>query len=118
MLARTGPVSQSVLAEEFDVTSGSMSTMTERLLKLDLIERSKNPKDLRCDLISITPKGTNVLKGVRDVWQDIDELIEQKLGAEKAKQLIELTRELKVALGGKVPGAGLRQDANRPMERT
>lgn len=103
VLHRVGPVSQTTLTEQFDVTSGSMSTMIDRLLKLGMIARRKNPEDLRGDLISISARGTAVLGDVRDVWQDIDDLIEEKLGAEKAAQLTALTRTLKHALGGRAP---------------
>ncbi|MDX8347967.1 MarR family winged helix-turn-helix transcriptional regulator [Cognatiyoonia sp. IB215446] len=117
MLSRVGEVSQTVLTEQFDVTSGSMSTMIDRLLKLGMIQRRKNPEDLRGDLISITDQGMAVLQEVRDVWQDIDELIEEKLGPEKAALLTELTRELKFALGGRVPGKDLKLPANQTTKR-
>ncbi len=114
MLNRTGAVSQTVLTEQFDVTSGSMSTMIDRLLKLGMIARCKNPEDRRGDLISLTDQGRAILTEVRDVWQEMDELIEAKLGAEKAALLTEITKELKFALGGRVPGMGLvRKNASK-----
>ena len=117
VLNRVGEVSQTVLTEQFDVTSGSMSTMIDRLLKLRMIERRKNPEDRRGDLISITDQGKAVLHEVHDVWQDIDELIEKKLGPEKAALLTELTRELKFALGGRVPGTDLKFSAKSIKKR-
>lgn len=39
MLARLDVVSQTSLTEQFDVTSGSMSTMLDKLLKLEMITR-------------------------------------------------------------------------------
>lgn len=117
VLNRVGEVSQTVLTEQFDVTSGSMSTMIDRLLKLGMIERRKNPEDRRGDLISITDQGMAVLHEVRDVWQEIDELIEEKLGPEKAALLTELMRELKFALGGRVPGKHLKLSANETTKR-
>ncbi|MEM9477814.1 MAG: MarR family winged helix-turn-helix transcriptional regulator [Pseudomonadota bacterium] len=116
-LNRVGEVSQTALTEQFDVTSGSMSTMIDRLLKLGMIERRKNPEDRRGDLISITDQGVAVLHEVRDAWQDIDELIEEKLGSDKAALLTELTRELKFALGGRVPGKDLKLSANKTTKR-
>lgn len=117
VLNRIGEVSQTILTQQFDVTSGSMSTMIERLLKLGMIERRKNPEDRRGDLISITEEGIAVLHEVRDVWQDIDELIEEKLGPEKAALLTELTRELKSALGGHVLGKELTPSSNHTAKR-
>ena len=109
MLARVGDVPQTVLTEEFDITSGSMSTMIDRLLKLGMINRRKNPKDRRGDLISLTDRGNAVLADVRDVWREIDELVAEKLGDARAGLLHELTRDLKFALGGHVPGHGLKR---------
>ncbi|WP_298971663.1 MarR family winged helix-turn-helix transcriptional regulator [uncultured Roseobacter sp.] len=117
VLNRTGEVSQTVLTERFDVTSGSMSTMIDRLLKLGMIDRRKNPEDRRGDLISITDQGTAVLNEVRDVWQDIDEMIAEKLGPKNAALLAELTRELKFALGGRVPGRDLPQPSDQTTKR-
>ena len=91
--------------------------MIDRLLKLGMINRRKNPEDRRGDLISITNQGTMVLHDVWDVWQDIDELIEEKLGSEKSALLNELTRELKFALGGRVPGQDLKPTSNRTTKR-
>ncbi len=106
VLHRSGEVSQTIIAEWFGVTSGSMSSMIDRMLKVGLIERRKSPEDRRVDLISLAPKGASILEEVKDTWQDIDELIEISLGAEKADLLANLTRELKAALGGQIPGKG------------
>lgn len=91
--------------------------MIDRLLKLGMIERRKNPEDRRGDLVSITDQGAAVLREVRDVWQDIDELVEEKLGPEKAAHLSELTRELKFALGGRIPGKDLKPTASKKSKR-
>lgn len=104
VLKRIGPSSQKVLAEQFDVTSGSMSTMIDRLLAAGLVHREKHPDDKRTDIISLSERGCDVLVEVRDVWREIDDLIVEKLGAEKAALFNELTRELKYALGGRVIG--------------
>lgn len=118
MLNRTGEVSQTELTDLFDVTSGSMSTMVDQLLKGGMIARRKNPEDRRGDLIEITPQGRAILNEVRDVWQDIDALIAAKLGSAKATQLTDLTRGLKFALGGRVPGPGRRATTTSKQKRT
>ncbi len=104
VLDRIGPTSQKMLAEQFAVTSGSMSTMIDRLLAAGLVHRKKHPDDKRTDIVSLSKRGCAVLVDVRAVWHEIDELIVEKLGAEKAAIFNELTRELKYALGGRVIG--------------
>lgn len=64
-LSGIGETSQTVLAQQFDVTAGSMSTMIERLLALGLISREKNPSDKPGDLIALTPEGKDALLGRR-----------------------------------------------------
>lgn len=104
VLNRIGPSSQKTLTEEFDVTSGSMSTMIDRLLAAGLVHKEKHRDDKRTDIISLSERGKDVLIEVRDVWRDIDDLIAAKLGPERAELFNEMTRELKYALGGHVIG--------------
>ena len=117
VLNRIGPSSQRRLNEEFSVTSGSMSTMIDRLSAAGLVRRGKDPHDKRTDIISLSERGKDVVFEVRDVWRDIDDLIVEKLGAEKAAMLNELTRELKCALGGRVIGHTDHPDQAARQER-
>lgn len=105
-LMRMGAASQVELADGFGVTAGSMSTMIDRLLAADLIIRCKNPTDRREDIVALTASGEVLVKEIRSLWRDVDELIIAAIGADKAAQLTGLTNELKCALGGKVVGQG------------
>ncbi|QUS36290.1 MarR family winged helix-turn-helix transcriptional regulator [Falsirhodobacter algicola] len=104
VLNRIGPSSQKMLSEQFGVTSGSMSTMIDRLVAAGLVHREKHPDDKRTDVVSLSKRGRDALIKVRDVWREIDDLITEKLGAEKAGLFFDLTRELKYKLGGQVIG--------------
>lgn len=106
-----GPTSQTVLAREFDLTKGSMSTMIDRLLALDLVVRQKSEKDRRGDVVKLSPAGTGMVLDIRSVWRDIDIMVESVLGTEKQRHLTELATELKTALGGRIPGEGLPKGA-------
>jgi DNA-binding MarR family transcriptional regulator len=108
-----GPVSQKLLTEEFGITAGSMSTMVDRLLARELITRHRNPDDLRSDVLELTQTGRAMLQDIRGVWQDVDDMLEASLGEEKAQLLTDLARELRIALGGTVPGKGKGRDQNR-----
>lgn len=99
-----GPTSQTALAREFDLTKGSMSTMIDRLLALGLVERKKSESDRRGDVVTLSPAGARVVADIRRAWQDIDSMIEDMLGPAKQRLLAELANELRVALGGGIPG--------------
>ncbi|WP_146592073.1 MarR family winged helix-turn-helix transcriptional regulator [Puniceibacterium confluentis] len=99
-----GPTSQTVLAQEFDITKGSMSTMIDRLLALGLVQREKSETDRRGDVVTLSPAGGRMVSDIHRAWQDIDSMIEAMLGSEKQHLLAELSSELKTALGGKIPG--------------
>ncbi|MDO6522873.1 MarR family winged helix-turn-helix transcriptional regulator [Shimia thalassica] len=99
-----GPTSQTILASEFDITKGSMSTMIDRLLSLDLVAREKSKTDMRGDIVSLTTKGTALIADIHHAWSDMDVIMEEALGVDKKQRLCTLARELVMALGGKIPG--------------
>lgn len=103
-LRRMGTASQVNLASEFNVTAGSMSTMIARLIAMDLVNRTKDPSELRTDVLQLTPQGRSVLTKVHAVWRQMNTVLEDALGQEKADLLGALTSELKFALGGSIPG--------------
>lgn len=99
-----GPTSQTVLAQEFDLTKGSMSTMIDRLLSMGLVQREKSETDRRGDVVTLSPAGARRVMEVHKVWEDVDSMIEEMLGSEKQHLLAVLSGELTTALGGKIPG--------------
>ena len=103
-LDRMGSVSQVVLAREFHITPASMSTMITRLSAAGLVKAETDPAELRSKIISISALGREVLGKVREVWLNVDAVIENALGRDKAALLAALTGELRDALGGSVPG--------------
>jgi DNA-binding MarR family transcriptional regulator len=103
-MERMGPVSQAALAQTFHLTAASMSTMTSRLIKAELIEKARDPESARGSLLTLSPRGREALAAVYDAWTDMDRLIEGLLGQAKAHSLAALTRELRDALGGRPPG--------------
>lgn len=103
-LDKTGRAAQVELAQMTNVTAGSMSSMVTRLEKLGLISREKHPDERRSDVLSLTDAGRSQLKDVYRTWKQMDELIENTMGRNKARMLAELTKELRSALGGQVPG--------------
>jgi DNA-binding MarR family transcriptional regulator len=100
-----GSTSQVALAKEFDLTKGSMSTMIDRLLALELVARQKSETDRRGDILTLTPIGERMLAEIYAAWRDMDGLLETSLGLEKAATLAAMTSELRTALGGATPAS-------------
>lgn len=97
-------VSQIELAREFDVTAASMSTMASRLVEAGLISRNQDPDERRNNVLSLTAYGFAMLDEIHDAWGDVDLIVEEAIGASEAEALASLTRALRDALGGWVPG--------------
>ncbi|MEO0979656.1 MAG: MarR family winged helix-turn-helix transcriptional regulator [Pseudomonadota bacterium] len=102
-LSRIGPTSQGHLAKQFDVSAGSMSSMTERLVALGFITQSTNPENRRSDILDLTPDGRAVLEKVRIVWQEATALITSALGDTRAETFTALATRLRDTLGGSKP---------------
>lgn len=99
------PVSQARLAEIFDITPASMSTMTDRLLAAGYITRKPDPNSRRKNMLELTEAGRAKLQAVSGAWDAVDEIIAAALGPEDAAELYRLSRRLRDALGGAPPGA-------------
>ncbi|MEM6566500.1 MAG: MarR family winged helix-turn-helix transcriptional regulator [Pseudomonadota bacterium] len=104
-IARMGAVSQAVLAREFGVTAASISSMIDRLVASGFLTRTQHLETTRANVIALTPKGEALVQDIYDVWRDVDSTIRERLGDEKAQTFFALQRDLRNALGGKVPGA-------------
>jgi DNA-binding MarR family transcriptional regulator len=103
-LHRMGTASQVDLAEEFNVTAASMSTMTSRLVEAGLITNDPDPQERRSSVLKLTKSGIGVLEAIYAAWREMDRVIEKAIGRDKAKSLAALTLELRNALGGRTPG--------------
>ena len=103
-LDRMGKASQAELARQFDLTPASMSTMTVRLLNAGYILRSAHPDEARSNVLELSDRGRSLLVEVHTAWREIDQMIAAQIGPERAAALAALTRELRDALGGRMPG--------------
>lgn len=98
------PVSQVDLAAEFDITSASMSTMTDRLLAAGYITRTTDPNVRRRNVLQLTDAGRAKLDAIFESWEAVDATIRDAIGPDDAQDLFRLTRRLREKLGGRVPG--------------
>jgi DNA-binding MarR family transcriptional regulator len=103
-IGRMGATSQITLAEEMSVTQASMSTMIVRLVDLGFVTKKIDGNELRSNIVRLTKRGQNLLEQIYTLWSETDREIEKLIGAKHAKQLTEITFELRNALGGFTPG--------------
>lgn len=102
-LGRLKEASQRHLASEFNVTPASMSQMTKRLIKNGFIELRNDPQDKRSAILSLTDKGWQLRDEVVAVWQRLDQVVINAIGAENANILFAQSRALRDAMGGRAP---------------
>lgn len=102
-LGRVGEASQRQLSAEFSVTPASMSQMTRRLIDNGFIQLRDDPQDRRAVILSLTDKGEQLGNEVVAIWQEVDRIIIDAIGAENAEQLFTQSGKLRDALGGKAP---------------
>ena len=117
-LARMEPTSQASLAREFGVGAAAMSTMTARLIEAGYIVREVDPREARAHLLHLTRAGHDLLGEVHDAWRDVDALIRDRIGAERASALAEHARILRDTMGGHAPGAPEPSERPVPEERS
>ncbi|GAA3868237.1 MarR family winged helix-turn-helix transcriptional regulator [Celeribacter arenosi] len=116
-LSRMEPASQVQLARAFGTKPASMSTMTTRLIDAGYITREIDPEEARAHMLRLTERGRNLLSDIHAAWREIDRLIEDRIGADSATQLANLTRNLRDTLGGRVPGVEPANTATKELSQ-
>ena len=84
----------SMVGEAMHITSGSVTSLTERLVQRGLIERKNRPDDRRVVMFSLTKAGQDKFEEVRQKQLERLFWLFDKMGLEKTQQLIVLYREL------------------------
>src|SRR5271167_3943756 len=60
-LLNRGPLSVNALGPKVFLTPGSISTAVDRLVERDLVSRVESSEDLRVRVVSLTPKGKELI---------------------------------------------------------
>ncbi len=87
-------VSNSEMARRAKVSKQAMSKLVQEMLKFELIEIEPNEQDSRCNIITLTDKGAEVLVKIWDANRQLAQEFENRLGKVKAKRLLTLMAEL------------------------
>jgi DNA-binding MarR family transcriptional regulator len=87
-------VSNSEMARRAKVSKQAMSKVVQDMLKLELIVIDPNEHDSRCNIISLTDKGGEILMKIWEVNRLLSDEFEKRLGKTKSKKLLSLMAEL------------------------
>ena len=95
-------LSPKALAEATFMSSGGMSNALERLEKDGLLERRPDPNDRRGVLVTLTPKGRELITGAQPSVAAMQHSIVDALDEAEMERLNELLRKLLLSLEEKV----------------
>jgi DNA-binding MarR family transcriptional regulator len=71
MLERHGPLPMSVMGKQLAIAKQNMTTLIDKLIGAELVERRKDAADRRVVRIAITPRGTRFLEQSRTALKRI-----------------------------------------------
>ena len=77
--------------------------MSTNLVKNGFIQLRDDPHDKRSTILSLTDKGRQLRDEVVAVWQDVDQIVIDAIGAKNAEQLFAQSGNLRDALDGRAP---------------
>jgi DNA-binding MarR family transcriptional regulator len=92
-----GPVGQADLGRGTSVDRSDVVTVLGELERLGLIERTVNPSNRRRNIVSITPAGSEQLRALDHVVDEIQERVLAPLSLTERRQLTKLLRKLVAA---------------------
>lgn len=97
-LAKEGPCNASQIGTMMGITSGSVTSVTERLITRQLIERRRHETDRRIVIFTLTDAGKQALQTIHDEQRAQLTLLSQKLGPDKTRALLSVLRDIKAVL--------------------
>jgi len=70
-----GPASISDIGDRFETTSAAASQLADKLVQAGYLERTEDPKDRRTRLLTLSPKGKDLIEqGMKQRYNWVDEL--------------------------------------------
>lgn len=94
ILASEGPKSSSYLSQVIGVTSGGMTVISDKLVRLELVQRISDANDRRVVKLEITDKGREVLQAIQERRISLMEKMYSALNPQEFQQLLSIYRKL------------------------
>ena len=86
-ISRTGPSTQTSIAEAMGVSASAIAVSLKKLEKGNYIEKRTSPSDSRSNLILLTKKGEDVVLQSQRLFEEVDEFMFQGFLEEEKEQL-------------------------------
>src|SRR5438270_8125363 len=93
-LLHKGPMPVNTIGEKVFLTSGSISTAVDRLLKRGLVVRLDNKNDRRVRIVELTAKGQKLISKLFSAHAQEIEALASVLSAEERSALVESLKKL------------------------
>lgn len=88
-LHHKGPCGMSAIGERFDISAAAASQLVEKLVQAGYLERAEDPTDRRAKLLTLSAKGSELIKqGIEERYRWMDDLA-ATLSAEDQKKVSE-----------------------------
>jgi len=94
VLLHKGPMPVNTIGEKVFLTSGSISTAVDRLLKRGLVVRLDNKDDRRVRIVELTAKGQKLISKLFSAHAQEMEALASVLSAEERSALVESLKKL------------------------
>lgn len=94
ILNEKGTCSPSGIAQMMGITSGAVTSLTDRLISQELIQRERSELDRRVVMISLTPRGSKLADGIEQ--ERMEKMVEifSSLPEEDIEALIRIYKKL------------------------
>lgn len=95
VLKKEEEVSMSEMAEHLCITTAAATSLVDHLVKQKLVERRRSVKDRRVVRVSLTPRGREVLDGVKDEMYRLILSVMEKLAPRERRTWVELYEKIR-----------------------
>lgn len=88
------PVSQRIVADQLGLNESAMTAMVSRLLKLGLLDRTRDAQDARSWSLTVSPQGRTAMKRIEKPFETINHTIESTLTEREVERLADYLARL------------------------
>ncbi len=97
VVAADQPVTQRVVADQLGLNESAVTAMTNRLLRMDLLERERDDADARAWRLRLSEQGRAALKRIEQPFRRINQKLESVLEPDEIARLADYLKRIGAA---------------------